>query len=139
MNKPKAPRDMSVEAFIDLVEKRYHAEEPTNMNAWINTLRMIAEEPAQNPFTPDQLATMRELQRNGFGYAAKDPCDTVFAYENEPEQDEDGYWTAEKTGGNCIKLPFEFLAEALDSEDKKSFCFADYAPLDSPCEGGEKG
>ena len=128
----KSPKDMSAVEFVDyLINGSVLPSVPDDASfIQVRIIKDALKKPAPNPFTPDQLAVLRELQRNGFGYAAKDPCDTVFAYENEPEQDEEGYWTAEKVGGNYIELPFEFLAEALDSEDKKPLCFADCAPLE---------
>ena len=124
----KAPKDMTVDEFIDLVEKRYHTVEPTNMNAWINTLRMIAEEPAPNPFTPDQLAVLRELQRSGMSYAAMDEGGGIYFYKNEPHVDNLGDWLDDNAG--CFDSCFSFLADALSDEDNPIIRFADYAPLD---------
>ncbi len=133
----KAPRDRTVDEFIDLVEERYHTEEPTNMNAWINTLRMIAAEPAPNPFTEDQLATMRELQISGFKYAAADSDLDIFAYRYKPRKSRAGNeWLIEEDEADFALLPLSFLQSVLSPNDQEPLCFADYAPLpkgELPC------
>ena len=126
MNKPKAPKDMTVDEFIDLVEKRYHTEDPTNMNSWINTLRMIAEEPAPNPFTPDQIAWMRAMQRSGWKYATRDENCVVCVSEQQPTKWQHG-WTA---SGGYESIPDNFLDSVVIWDDPEPLCFADYAPLE---------
>ena len=127
----KAPKDMTVSEFIDLVEKRYHTEEPTNMNAWINTLRLIASEPAPNPFTPDQLAWMREMQRGEINYAAMD-YDKVIFFKEKPNRT-NGYWATPR--GRGFVSGSTFLSKFLSPDDPEPLCFADCAPLEGepPC------
>ena len=129
MIKQKAPKDMTVKEFVDLVGKRYMVGNGCNMDAWINTLRMIAEEPAKNPFTTDQLAVMRELQRNGLNYAAQDDGESTYLYCKMPTKDYGaGSWDTDENYENC---PFVFLVEVLSWADPEPLCFADFAPIDN--------
>ena len=131
MIKQKAPKDMTVDEFIDLVERRYGTKEPTNMSVWINTLRMIADEPAPNPFTPDQIAWMRETQRSGSFYAAMDRDGSVCLYEKKPEKHCTEWLSCgEKNGSTAaINGGFTFLSKHLSWDDPEPLCFADYAPI----------
>jgi len=93
-------------------------------------LRKVEEmlnEPAPNPFTPDQLAWMREEQRAGFGYAAMDENRTVKCFPSYPEK-RDRYWIT-SSSEHCAPL-FGFLSEVLSWDDPEPLCFADYAPLE---------
>ena len=129
MLKQKAPKDMTVEEFIDLVERRYGTKEPTNMSVWINTLRMIADEPAPNPFAPDQLAWMREEQRNGYRYAASDRDRNCYLFTHKPIK-EDHCWELEKQDHHYSDRRDGFLESILSFDDPEPLCFADYAPLE---------
>lgn len=146
MNKPKAPKDMTVTEFVDLVERRYATGTGCNMDAWIDMLRKIAEEPAPNPFTPDQIAWMREEQRNGMKYAAKDSDGIISVYTSKPQKVLDAFDEYGEEPRPCWDLTgaqyyengdmaedvthVKFLFDALKWEDEEPFCFADYAPLE---------
>lgn len=134
MIKQKAPKDMTVTEFVNLVERRYAVGTGCNMDAWINTLRLMAEEPAPNPFTPDQLAWMREEQRNGFNYAGMNCAGITFGeavelYEKKPMKD-CTHWN--KISGSKSKSGGEgsWLERFLSINDPEPLCFADYAPLE---------
>ena len=129
MLKQKAPKDMTVEEFIDLVERRYGTKEPTNMSVWINTLRMIADEPAPNPFTPDQIAWMREEQRSGYNYAAIDFDGEVRLFEKKPMKD-CTHWNKITGSNSKSNGKGSALSKVLSVDDPKPLCFADYAPLE---------
>ncbi|NCC85301.1 MAG: hypothetical protein EOM03_14410 [Clostridia bacterium] len=138
MNKPIAPKDMTVEAFIDLVEKRNHSIKPMNMNAWINTLRMIAEEPAPNPFTADQLAWMRQEQKSGFLFAWSDAKGYIWCSVAKPSEKviETGGWECAGCHGAGMGT---FLRWHLHPDDPEPLCFADYAPLEGAAEAALAG
>ena len=127
MINPKSPKDLTVSEFINLVEKRYHTAEPTNMNAWINTLRMIANEPAPDPFTLDQLAVFRELQRDGYLYAAKDWNGLMYVYRERPSRHGDNW---EANGGH-LRIEFDFIDAIISHDDSEPLCFSDYAPINN--------
>lgn len=129
MIKQKAPKDMTVTEFVNLVERRYAVGTGCNMDAWINTLRMIAEEPAPNPFTPDQLAWMREEQRNGYQYAAKDLDGNCYLFTHMPIK-EGHNWECEKQDHHYSDRRDGFLEKVLSFYDPEPLCFADYAPLE---------
>lgn len=129
MIKQKAPKDMTVSEFIDLIAKRYLVGNGCNMDHWINTLRMIAEEPAPNPFTPDQLAWMREEQRNGYQYAAKDLDGNCYLFTHMPIK-EDHNWECEKQDHHYSDRRDGFIEKILSFYDPEPLRFADYAPLE---------
>ena len=132
MIKQKAPKDMTVEEFIDLVERRYGTKEPTNMSVWINTLRMIADEPAPNPFTPDQIAWMRVEQQDAYFYAAMDYDGEIHLFGEEPEEDGTHWNRTDNYSGQSLGL-YSWLKDFL-TPGGSFLCFADYAPL----EGADK-
>ena len=129
MLKQKAPKDMTVEEFIDLVERRYGTKEPTNMSVWINTLRMIADEPAPNPFAPDQLAWMRIKQGEGYRYAAMDFDNEVRLFGEKPDND-GTHWNGQSGYIEQSIGLWSWMRDYLSTDDPEPLCFADYAPLE---------
>ena len=125
----KGPKDMTVTEFIGLVEKRYLTGNGCNMDHWINTLRMIAEEPAPNPFTPDQLAWMRVEQRSGYNYAAIDFDGEVRLFEKKPMKD-CTHWNKITGSNSKSNGKGSWLSKLLSVDDAEPLCFADYAPLE---------
>lgn len=130
MIKQKAPKDMTVTEFIGLVEKRYLTGNGCNMDHWINTLRMIAEEPAPNPFTPDQLAWMREAQRSRYCFVAMDTGGNVWCYATKPFKSFDSWEEKEPDRFPIDITQFMFFDKILSWDDPEPLCFADYAPLE---------
>ena len=134
MIKQVAQKDMTVNEFIDLVAKRYLVGNGCNMDAWINTLRLIAEEPAPNPFTDDQLAWMREEQRNGYNYAGFNCAGITFGeevrlYEKKPMKD-CTHWNQISGSNSKSAGKGSWLEKFLSASDPEPLCFADYAPLE---------
>ena len=130
----KAPKDMTAPELVADVKRRIESgalKQPFDYN----DLYGILSEPASNPFTPDQLAVLRELQRSGMSYAAMDASGTVFCYDTKPVMDEDGYWYEKSAAGEYIASDylscFVFMKEALSGEDNPIIRFADYAPLEA--------
>lgn len=135
MNKPKAPKDMTAPEFVDYLQKRVHERvtDKTLINDGSMTAAFIVafakgllSEPAPNPFTPDQVATMREIQRNGFDYAAKDKDGDVWIYRETPYKT-DIEWL---TKCNYEKDVFNIFDGVTSWDDTEPLCFADYAPLE---------
>ena len=130
MIKQKAPKDMTVSEFIDLVAKRYLVGNGCNMDHWINTLRMIADEPAPNPFTPDQLAWMREAQRIGYCFAAMDAGGNIWCYATKPFKSFDSWEEKEPDRFPIDITQLMFFDKFLSWDDPEPLCLADYAPLE---------
>ena len=135
MIKRKAPKDMSSSEFVDYVEAHLKKNlEDINGNVFDETvereivdfLRERLEEPAPNPFTPDQIAVMRELQKSGYLYVAQDFNDEIYAYTDLPKKT-DFSWTCDK---GMMEANFAFLKETLCWQDEKPLYLPDYAPLD---------
>lgn len=129
MIKQKAPKDMTAVEFVEYLIARKEDEKVLDVNVYytLEFLKGRLNEPAPNPFTPDQLATMRELQRNGYCYASMDKCTGVYLYQSKPEKEKYGYWDC---NGEMIEAYYEFLGNALSWDDPEPLCFADYAPLE---------
>ena len=124
MIKQKAPKNMTAPEFVT-----YICETQTILpDYWKQSLQMMLKEPAPNSFTPDQLAVMRELQRNGFNYAAQDDGEDTYVYCKMPTKELPTLgWDTDDGYENCI---FSFLVEVLSWQDATPLCFADFAPLD---------
>ena len=129
MIKQKAPKNMTVDEFIDLVEKRYGTKEPTNTSIWINTLRMIAGEPAPNPFKPDQLAWMRIMQEMKFFYAVAGSDGSICLTEQKPVRDNNKNWLVSASYYTWFRKGI-FLENYISFDDPEPLCFAEYAPLE---------
>jgi len=126
MNKPKAPKDMTgLELINELIARFGNVSGLEQCTYSVEQLREIAEEPAPNPFTEDQLAWMREEQRAGLRYAAMDENGNVYMYAACPRKRENEWWYNSYAGWQCRN----FLQSVLSWEDDKPLCFADYAPL----------
>ena len=94
------------------------------------TLRWIKNklnEPAPNPFTPDQLAWMREEQRAGYNYAAKDCNGYVYIHTSFPKRLD---YTWDSISNKKTSAQRMFLSNVLSWNDPEPLCFADYAPLE---------
>lgn len=127
MNKPIAPKDRTPAEFVAEFEKRHGAPYDCAMTAIINTMKEMLVEPAPNPFTPDQLAWMREEQRHGFKYAATDADGVTRLFSSVCGRDnESGTWE----GDFHCKTHADFLIRILCWDDPEPLCFADYAPLE---------
>ena len=132
MIKQKAPRDMTATEFVahlEIIASREMLSK--NTEGWAITLQGLHKElsePAPNPFTPDQLASMRECQRGDWNYAAMDENDVVFLYETAPSIDKDGYWEA--NNGSYQESHLAFLSDVLCLDKKSIIRLADYAPLE---------
>lgn len=101
MIKPKAPKDMTATEFVDFAKDRYDATLKTlqsnqfmTADFFFGLLKEYASIPAPNPFTPDQIAWMREMQKAEYHYAAKDENLKVYCYEKKPSKTSD-IWKAE--------------------------------------------
>lgn len=126
MIKQKAPKDMTATEFVghlELVASREMLAK--NLEGWAITLQGLRKElsePAPNPFTDDQLAWMREMQRMGFNYATQEGSQGFcYIYERNPKTDL-GYFS--RVGR------LSFLSKCLVADDPEPMCFADYAPLE---------
>lgn len=133
MIKQKAPKDMKATEFVahlELIASREMLSKGTE--GWAITLQGLRKElsePAPNPFTDDQLAWMREEQRNGYNYAAIDFDREVRLFEKKPMKD-CTHWN--KIVGSCSKSNGKgsSLSKILSVDDPEPLCFADYAPLE---------
>ena len=124
MIKPKAPKDMTAVEFVDGFIAMMNDLEITIYEA--ENLRDYLSMPAPNPFTPDQLAWMREEQRDGYLYAATDWNKRVFLYRQRPTKHGDNW---EANGGH-EPTTVSFLMDVVKRDDPEPLCFADYAPLE---------
>lgn len=147
MIKQKAPKDMTTAELLDEYKKEHRCEAckldefcagkaPVIFNngefiphckegrIW---LECKMKEPAPNPFTPDQLAWMREMQRGGVNYATTTHSPTVDFFKDKPDRGS-GYWATKI--GRDFSSRSTFLSSVLLPEDSEPLCFADYAPLE---------
>lgn len=120
----KAPKDMSAPEFVALFESRFPGNE-----IYRGILKKMLDEPAPNPFTPDQLAWMREMQRSGFTHAGMDSDGHVFSYRAKPKKNTIT-WDTEDPVRGMMETYLKFLNEQLSWDDPEPLCFADYAPLE---------
>lgn len=133
MIRQKAPKDMTATEFVghlELVASREMLAK--NLEGWAITLQGLRKElsePAPNPFTPDQLAWMREEQRNGYRYAARDRDGNCYLFTQKPIK-EDHCWELEKQDHRYSDRRDGFLEKILSFDDPEPLCFADYAPLE---------
>lgn len=124
---PKAPKDMTATEFVDVFAERYKDYDTQMLPiACAILMRGMLKDPAPELFTQDQLATMREYQRDGVNYAANNSGRVLLFYKNKPVS-EHSCWNA--PGGVSFTLPPEqsFLGRVL--AENEVICFADYAPL----------
>lgn len=152
MNKPKAPKDMSLGELLE----EYKAERkcalckydqycttkeplilgrtetiPSCMSGRIWMERKM-NEPAPNPFTPDQIAWMRVEQQDAYFYAAMDYDGEIHLFGEEPEEDGTHWNRTDNYSGQSLGL-YSWLKDFL-TPGGPFLCFADYAPL----EGADK-
>ena len=136
MIKPKAPKDMMAEEFINFAQERYEST-PKNAGSdgmlssvyMFELLREYLTLSAMNPCTPDELAWMRVEQKDGWNYAAMDWNKSVYLYIKKPKRHGDN-WQAEKCGEHKL-MDNRFLSNCLNRGDQEPLCFADYAPLNN--------
>lgn len=128
MVKQKAPKDMTAVEFVEYLIARKKDEKVLDVNVYytLEFLRGRLNEPAPNPFTEDQLAVMREYQRNGINFAVNNNRVLLF-YADEPKL-EDHVWRSKKEPLFTISPELSFLGKELAILD--IICFADYAPLE---------
>ena len=125
----KAPKDMTAVEFVDYLIAGKKDEKTLDINVYY-TLEFIKDrlnEPAPNPFTPDQLAVMREHQRNGINFAVNNSGFSLLFYKKKPYI-ENNVWKPLDGFVTSIKPSISFLGAAL--EINEVICFADYAPLE---------
>lgn len=124
----KAPKDMTAPELVAEIKKRYSSGEYCGLST-INMTQLseMMREHAPNPFTPDQLAWMREEQRNGYMYSAKNKMGSVMVYCEKPYRDHDRWLNTDKYQNFVAP---RFLNECLSWDDPEPLCFADYAPLE---------
>lgn len=137
MIKPKAPKDMMAEEFVNFAQERYEST-PKNAGSdgmlssvyMFELLREYLTLSAMNPFTPDQLSWMREEQKSGFEYAWCDKKGYVWCSAAQPSVGviETGGW--ECAGCHGVGLG-SFLQRILSADDPAPLCFADFAPLNN--------
>lgn len=127
MIKPKAPKDMTAVEFVEYLIARKEDEKVLDVNVYytLEFLKGRLNEPAPNPFTPDQLAWMREEQRTGMNYAYKATNWYIFCCSEKPEM-RDGNLRDLSEDHSAHKA--NFLTRFLDVNE--FICFADYAPLE---------
>ena len=131
MIKQKAPKDMTATEFVAHLEIIASREMlAKNLEGWAITLQGLRKElsePAPNPFTPDQLAVMREHQRNGINFAVNNSGFSLLFYKKKPYI-ENNVWKPLDGFVTSIQPSISFLGAAL--EINEVICFADYAPLE---------
>ena len=133
MIKQKAPKDMTAVEFVAHLEMIASKEMlAKNLEGWSITLQGLRKElsePAPNPFTPDQLAWMREEQRSGYKYAAIDFDGEVRFFDQRPMRD-CTHWNKVTGSESKTVIRIPWLAGLLSVNDEEPLCFADYAPLE---------
>lgn len=135
MKKPIAPKDMTFKEGIAEFRKRYEKKEfSLPIEFFLRKMEEMLVEPAPNPFTHDQLAYLRERQRSGLNYAAKDGNGVAYEYQKRPCKSATGRTWSSYEGETVRMRDKEFLVDFLSCSDEEPFCYADYAPL----EEGEK-
>lgn len=127
----KAPKDMNAVEFVDYLINGNVLTSIPDDDSFIQLaiIKDALKKPAPNPFTPDQLAWMREEQRMGYVCAAKDENGNVCTYTDKPDKSEKhGLW---QTGGQYRRYSNKsFLYVILSWNDKSPLYFKDYAPLE---------
>ena len=136
MIKQKAPKDMTFEEGIAYSEKVFKDGKESGCYSdgslftfaeFFEFLHRRLKEPAPNPFTPDQLAVMREHQRNGINFAVNNSGFSLLFYKKKPYI-ENNVWKPLDGFVTSIQPSISFLGAAL--EINEVICFADYAPLE---------
>lgn len=131
MIKQKAPKDMMATEFVDELDRRVGKHPFRDCAAFqLSQLREMLNESDPTPFTPDQLAWMREEQRSGFLFAWCDKQGYIWCSVAEPSAGviETGGW--ECAGVHGVGLG-SFLRRILSADDSAPLCFADFAPIDN--------
>lgn len=135
MIKSKAPKDMTAPEFEEYLEKAIASNvsgfgfppfDNVVAEALVEFLIEKLNDPAPNPFTPDQIAWMREEQRSGYNYAAMDEIGTIRCYMVRPYKKPESWTSRSFTHSTASD---GFLSKCLSWDDPKPLCFADYAPL----------
>jgi len=134
MIKQKAPKDMTATEFVEHLELVASREMlAKNTEGWAITLQGLHKElsePAPNPFTPDQLAWMRETQRSGYCFVAMDTGGNIWCYATKPFKSFDSWEEKEPDRFPIEITQFMFFDKFLSWDDPEPICFADYAPLE---------
>ena len=148
MNKPKAPKDMTMAELLEQYKHDHNCacckfdkycertEAPIIKSGesipdcclgrvWFEER---IKEPAPNPFTPDQIAWMREMQRSGYHYAAMDHTGITHVFGERPIQMSDYCWR--NTDSIQVFQAPKFIHGVLCVDDPEPLCFADFAPLE---------
>lgn len=127
----KAPKDMTAVEFVEYLVSRKEDEKVLDVNVYytLEFLKGRLNEPAPNPFTPDQLAWMREEQRNGYNYAAIDFDGEVRLFEKKPMKD-CTHWNKITGSNSKSNGKGSWLSNLLTVDDPEPLCFADFAPLE---------
>lgn len=127
----KAPKDMNAVEFVDYLINGGVLTSIPDDDSFIKLaiIKDALNKPAPNPFTPDQLAWMREEQKSGFEYAWCDKKGYVWCSAALPSTGiiETGGW--ECAGCHGVGMG-SFLRRMLSSDDSEPLRFADYAPLE---------
>ena len=138
MIKQKAPKDMTFEEGIAYSEKVFKDGKESGCYSdgslftfaeFFEFLHRRLKEPAPNPFTDDQLAWMREEQRNGYNYSAIDFDGEVRLFEKKPVKD-CTHWNKITGSNSKSNGKGSALSKVLSVDDPEPLCFADYAPLE---------
>ncbi len=132
MIKQKAPKDMTAVEFVEYLIARKKDEKVLDVNVYytLEFLKGRLNEPAQNPFTPDQLAWMRETQRSGYCFVAMDTGGNIWCYATKPFKSFDSWEEKEPDRFPIEITQFMFFDKFLSWDDPEPICFADYAPLE---------
>ena len=138
MIKQKAPKDMTAPEFETYIEENRQEIDNHINNKLCNKgvvdiidgifefMRYSLRKPAPNPFTPDQLAVMREFQRDEYLYCARDNNGFAHIFREKPSK---CGWCWE-SGRDFDVVSYDFLMNATNFNDPEPLCFADYAPLE---------
>lgn len=127
----KAPKDMTAVEFVEYLVSRKEDEKVLDVNVYytLEFLKGRLNEPAPNPFTPDQLAWMRIKQGEGYQYAAMDFDNEVRLFGEKPDND-GTHWNGQSGYIEQSIGLWSWMRDYLSTDDPEPLCFADYAPLE---------
>ena len=127
----KAPKDMTAVEFVEYLIARKKDEKVLDVNVYytLEFLKGRLNEPAQNPFTPDQVAWMRIMQEMKFFYAVAGSDGSICLTEQKPVRDNNKNWLVSASYYTWFRKGI-FLENYISFDDPEPLCFADYAPLE---------
>jgi hypothetical protein len=127
----KAPKEMSAVEFVDYLINGNVLPSIPDDDAFIRVgiIKDVLKRPAPNPFTKDQIAWMREEQRNGYKYAAKDMDGNCYLFTHKPIK-ESHCWEIENQDHHYSDRRDGFLERVISFYDTEPLCLAEYAPLE---------